>query len=143
MERQATLRKVDAGKVYTGAGLGEKVRTPHGLGQAARDFPDRNFIVYHSAFPAFARGAGRRVARGTGVKVVERKTTQRLGGFPHPPQYASTAPSRSSSLNGLPMKPAQPAARPRTLLKKPSRPDSITTGTPAVPAPSRSRLHTW
>jgi uncharacterized protein len=48
----------------------EKACTPHDLEKAAKDFPDLNFIVYHSAF----RGFSAWIARGTGPKVVDKKT---------------------------------------------------------------------
>ena len=53
--------------VHKGLPLGafnEKACTPHDLEKAAQDFPDLNFIVYHSGFRgtgAFARGTGQRV----------------------------------------------------------------------------------
>jgi hypothetical protein len=57
--------------VHKGLPLGffnEKACTPHDLERAARDFPDLNFIVYHSAY----RGTGG-VARGTGERVEDPK----------------------------------------------------------------------
>src|SRR5262249_30686226 len=42
--------------------------------KAAKDWPDLNFIVYHSGFRGFERGPLRWIAQGTGVKVVDPKT---------------------------------------------------------------------
>jgi predicted TIM-barrel fold metal-dependent hydrolase len=59
--------------VHKGLPLGafnEKACTPHDLEKAAKDFPDLNFIVYHSAY----RGAGF-LAHGTGEKVKDKPTT--------------------------------------------------------------------
>ncbi len=47
----------------------EKACTPFDLERAAKDWPDLNFIVYHSGFRGF--GA---LARGTGEHVVDRKS---------------------------------------------------------------------
>src|SRR5713101_8013378 len=91
MERQVKELKIDAWKMYTGAELGEKTVklgiknlcvhkglplsafnekacTPLDLEKAAKDWPQLNFIVYHSGF----RGVGG-IARGTGEKVVDPK----------------------------------------------------------------------
>ncbi|MBM4071580.1 MAG: hypothetical protein FJ271_21995 [Planctomycetes bacterium] len=57
--------------VHKGLPLGafnEKACTPGDLAKAARDWPDMNFIVYHSAY----RGTGF-LARGTGDRVVDPK----------------------------------------------------------------------
>jgi uncharacterized protein len=108
MERQITVLKIDAWKMYTGAELGEKAWfmddekvaypfwektkklgvknlcvhkglplgafnekacTPHDLEKAAKDWPDLNFIVYHSGY----RGTGG-FSRGTGERVMDKKT---------------------------------------------------------------------
>ncbi|MBI1913330.1 MAG: amidohydrolase family protein [Planctomycetes bacterium] len=58
--------------VHKGLPLGafnEKACTPLDLEKAAQDWPDLNFIVYHSGFRGFG-GLG----RGTGPKVVDKKT---------------------------------------------------------------------
>src|SRR5215469_2394197 len=58
--------------VHKGLPLGafnEKACTPHDLEKAAKDWPDLNFIVYHSAFRGFGW-----LAAGQGEKVVDRKT---------------------------------------------------------------------
>ncbi len=58
--------------VHKGLPLGafnEKACTPLDLERAAKDFPDLNFIVYHSAFRGFGWIAG-----GQGEKVVDPKT---------------------------------------------------------------------
>jgi predicted TIM-barrel fold metal-dependent hydrolase len=58
--------------VHKGLPLGafnEKACTPHDLEKAAKDFPDLNFIVYHSGY----RG-GFWLGQGTGEKVVDKKT---------------------------------------------------------------------
>jgi uncharacterized protein len=52
----------------------EKACTPLDLEKAARDWPDLNFIVYHSAFRGFDSGRDRWLAHGTGPKVVDPKT---------------------------------------------------------------------
>lgn len=57
--------------VHKGLPLGafnEKACTPHDLAKAARDWPDMNFIVYHSAY----RGTGF-IGRGTGERVTDPK----------------------------------------------------------------------
>jgi uncharacterized protein len=64
--------------VHKGLPLGafnERACTPGDLERAARDFPDLNFIVYHSAY----RGTGF-LARGTGKRVVDpqRKDPQEI-----------------------------------------------------------------
>src|SRR5262245_44781451 len=58
--------------VHKGLPLGffnEKACTPLDLEKAAKDWPDLNFIVYHSGFRGFG-GLG----KGTGDKVVDKKT---------------------------------------------------------------------
>ena len=58
--------------VHKGLPLGffnEKACQPHDLEKAAKDWPDLNFIVYHSGY----RGAGL-LARGTGDRVVDPPT---------------------------------------------------------------------
>jgi predicted TIM-barrel fold metal-dependent hydrolase len=63
--------------VHKGLPLGafnEKACTPLDLEKAAKDWPDLNFIVYHSAFRGFDWGLGRWIARGKGERVVDRKT---------------------------------------------------------------------
>src|SRR5262249_46873103 len=63
--------------VHKGLPLGafnEKACTPHDLETAAKDFPDLNFIVYHSGFRGFTTGLNRWIARGTGPRVVDKKT---------------------------------------------------------------------
>src|SRR5262245_37072651 len=58
--------------VHKGLPLGafnEKACTPLDLEKAATDWPDLNFIVYHSGFRGFG-GLG----RGTGEKIVDKKT---------------------------------------------------------------------
>jgi len=58
--------------VHKGLPLGsfnEKACTPHDLEKAAKDWPDLNFIVYHSAY----RGTGG-IARGTGEPVKDAKS---------------------------------------------------------------------
>jgi predicted TIM-barrel fold metal-dependent hydrolase len=52
----------------------EKACTPHDLEKAAKDWPDLNFIVYHSAFRGFDWGPQRWYAHGLGQKVVDPKT---------------------------------------------------------------------
>ncbi|TMQ35682.1 MAG: hypothetical protein E6K70_00830, partial [Planctomycetota bacterium] len=52
----------------------EKACTPHDLEKAARDWPDLNFIVYHSGFRGFDFGFQRWIAHGRGQKVVDKKT---------------------------------------------------------------------
>jgi predicted TIM-barrel fold metal-dependent hydrolase len=59
--------------VHKGLPLGafhEKACTPLDLEKAAKDWPDLNFIVYHSGFRGF--GA---LSRGTGDKIVDKETT--------------------------------------------------------------------
>ena len=59
--------------VHKGLPLGffnEKACTPLDLEKAARDWPDLNFIVYHSGY----RGTGF-LAKGTGKKIVDKPTT--------------------------------------------------------------------
>jgi predicted TIM-barrel fold metal-dependent hydrolase len=59
--------------VHKGLPLGffnEKACQPMDVEKAAKDFPDLNFILYHSAF----RGYGA-LGRGTGIKVVDPKST--------------------------------------------------------------------
>lgn len=61
--------------VHKGLPLGafnEKACTPHDLERAAKDWPDLNFIVYHSAFRGFGW-----LAAGHGEKVVDPKTDDR------------------------------------------------------------------
>jgi predicted TIM-barrel fold metal-dependent hydrolase len=63
--------------VHKGLPLGafnEKACTPHDLEQAALDFPDLNFIVYHSAYRGPSNLLFSWVGRGTGKKVVDKKT---------------------------------------------------------------------
>jgi predicted TIM-barrel fold metal-dependent hydrolase len=58
--------------VHKGLPLGafnEKACTPLDLEKAARDWPDLNFIVYHSGFRGFGI-----IAQGTGVKIKDPKT---------------------------------------------------------------------
>ena len=58
--------------VHKGLPLGafnEKACTPNDLERAAKDWPDLNFIVYHSAFRGFGW-----TAAGRGDKIVDRKT---------------------------------------------------------------------
>src|SRR5580704_14667003 len=58
--------------VHKGLPLGafnEKACTPFDLEKAAKDWPDLNFIVYHSGFRGFGR-----IAAGLGTKVVDPKT---------------------------------------------------------------------
>jgi predicted TIM-barrel fold metal-dependent hydrolase len=58
--------------VHKGLPLGafnEKACTPLDIEKAARDWPDLNFIVYHSGFRGFGAIAG-----GTGEKVVDKKS---------------------------------------------------------------------
>jgi predicted TIM-barrel fold metal-dependent hydrolase len=58
--------------VHKGLPLGafnEKACTPHDLEKAAKDWPDLNFIVYHSGFRGFGG-----LARGIGDKVVDPKS---------------------------------------------------------------------
>jgi hypothetical protein len=58
--------------VHKGLPLGffnEKACTPLDLEKAAKDWPDLNFIVYHSGFRGFGR-----IAAGLGTKVVDPKT---------------------------------------------------------------------
>jgi uncharacterized protein len=52
----------------------EKACTPHDLEKAAKDWPNLNFIVYHSGFRGFDRGPQQWIAHGTGPKVVDLKT---------------------------------------------------------------------
>ena len=73
--------------VHKGLPLGafnEKACTPLDVEKAAKDWPDLNFIVYHSGFRGFPAGIG----QGTGDKVVDPKT-ERPAGDPldqrHPP----------------------------------------------------------
>jgi uncharacterized protein len=59
--------------VHKGLPLGafhEKACTPLDVEKAAKDWPDLNFIIYHSGF----RGFGSWIARGTGPQVVDPKT---------------------------------------------------------------------
>jgi predicted TIM-barrel fold metal-dependent hydrolase len=59
--------------VHKGLPLGafnEKACKPLDLEKAAKDWPDLNFIVYHSGF----RGLGALLSRGTGEKVVDPQT---------------------------------------------------------------------
>src|SRR5437016_3289894 len=58
--------------VHKGLPLGafnEKACTPLDLEKAAKDWPDLNFIVYHSGFRGFGL-----LGQGTGAKVVDKKT---------------------------------------------------------------------
>jgi predicted TIM-barrel fold metal-dependent hydrolase len=58
--------------VHKGLPLGffnEKACMPHDVAKAAKDWPDLNFIIYHSAY----RGMGP-IARGTGDRVVDPNT---------------------------------------------------------------------
>jgi predicted TIM-barrel fold metal-dependent hydrolase len=58
--------------VHKGLPLGafnEKACTPHDLEKAAKDWPDLNFIVYHSGFRGFGF-----IGQGTGDKVKDRAT---------------------------------------------------------------------
>jgi predicted TIM-barrel fold metal-dependent hydrolase len=58
--------------VHKGLPLGafnEKACTPHDLEKAAKDWPDLNFIVYHSGFRGFHF-----LGRGTGERVVDPKS---------------------------------------------------------------------
>ncbi len=58
--------------VHKGLPLGafhEKACTPLDLEKAAKDWPDLNFIVYHSGFRGFGG-----LAQGTGEKIVDKKT---------------------------------------------------------------------
>jgi predicted TIM-barrel fold metal-dependent hydrolase len=114
MDRQATVLKVDAWKMYTGAEIGEKawrlddekvaypfwektrklgiknvcVHTglplsafnekgcyPDDVEKAAKDFPELNFIIYHSAYRGPSGLLSGWVSRGTGEKVVDKPTT--------------------------------------------------------------------
>src|SRR3984957_16276863 len=64
--------------VHKGLPLGafnEKACTPHDLEKAAKDFPDLNFIVYHSAYRGPTGLIGGWVSRGTGEKVKDKETT--------------------------------------------------------------------
>jgi predicted TIM-barrel fold metal-dependent hydrolase len=64
--------------VHKGLPLGafnEKACTPHDLEKAAKDFPDLNFIVYHSAYRGPTGLLGGLVSRGTGEKVKDKPTT--------------------------------------------------------------------
>jgi hypothetical protein len=57
--------------VHKGLPLGafnEKACTPHDLERAAKDWPDLNFIVYHSAFRGFGW-----IGMGTGERVTDEK----------------------------------------------------------------------
>jgi uncharacterized protein len=58
--------------VHKGLPLGtfnEKACTPFDVEKAARDWPDLNFIIYHSGFRGFDW-----IARGTGERVTDKKT---------------------------------------------------------------------
>jgi predicted TIM-barrel fold metal-dependent hydrolase len=64
--------------VHKGLPLGafnEKACTPHDLEKAAKDFPDLNFIVYHSAYRGPSKGLGKWLSQGVGDKVVDKETT--------------------------------------------------------------------
>src|SRR5262249_4965771 len=52
----------------------EKACTPHDLEKAAKDFPDLNFIVYHSAYRGPTGLLTSWVSRGTGEKVKDKPT---------------------------------------------------------------------
>jgi predicted TIM-barrel fold metal-dependent hydrolase len=52
----------------------EKACTPLDLEKAAKDFPDLNFIVYHSGFRGPTGLAGAWVSRGTGERVKDKPT---------------------------------------------------------------------
>lgn len=59
--------------VHKGLPLGafnEKACTPHDLEKAAKDWPDLNFIVYHSGFRGFGF-----ISLGTGERVIDPKKT--------------------------------------------------------------------
>jgi predicted TIM-barrel fold metal-dependent hydrolase len=63
--------------VHKGLPLGafnEKACTPHDLEKAALDFPDLNFIVYHSAYRGPSAGLGKWISQGVGDKVVDPET---------------------------------------------------------------------
>jgi predicted TIM-barrel fold metal-dependent hydrolase len=63
--------------VHKGLPLGafnEKACTPLDLEKAARDFPDLNFIVYHSGYRGPTGLVGSWVSRGTGEKVKDKVT---------------------------------------------------------------------
>jgi predicted TIM-barrel fold metal-dependent hydrolase len=63
--------------VHKGLPLGafnEKACTPLDLEKAAKDWPDLNFIVYHSGFRGFSGLFTGWVAKGVGEKVVDPKT---------------------------------------------------------------------
>ena len=64
--------------VHKGLPLGafnEKACTPFDLEKAAKDFPDLNFIVYHSAYRGPSKGFGKWISQGTGDKVIDKETT--------------------------------------------------------------------
>ncbi|MFQ3593574.1 MAG: amidohydrolase family protein [Gemmataceae bacterium] len=114
MERQATVLKVDAWKMYTGAEIGEKAwrlddeqvaypfweKTkklgiknicvhkglplstfnekgcmPDDIEKAAKDFPELNFIIYHSAYRGPSGLLTGWISRGTGERIVDKPTT--------------------------------------------------------------------
>jgi predicted TIM-barrel fold metal-dependent hydrolase len=52
----------------------EKACTPLDLEKAAKDWPDLNFIVYHSGFRGFTEGTSKWISQGTGEKVNDPKT---------------------------------------------------------------------
>jgi predicted TIM-barrel fold metal-dependent hydrolase len=63
--------------VHKGLPLGvfnEKACTPHDLEKAAKDWPDLNFIVYHSGYRGPTGALGRGLSQGTGEKVVDKNT---------------------------------------------------------------------
>jgi predicted TIM-barrel fold metal-dependent hydrolase len=63
--------------VHKGLPLGafnEKACTPHDVEKAALAFPGLNFILYHSGFRGFTQWPFNWTSRGTGERVVDRKT---------------------------------------------------------------------
>jgi uncharacterized protein len=63
--------------VHKGLPLGafnEKGCTPRDLEKAAKDWPDLNFIVYHSGFRGFTRGLVKWMSQGIGEKVTDKET---------------------------------------------------------------------
>jgi predicted TIM-barrel fold metal-dependent hydrolase len=53
----------------------ERACTPLDVEKAAKDFPDLNFIIYHSGYRGPSGLVGGWVSRGTGEKVVDKPTT--------------------------------------------------------------------
>jgi predicted TIM-barrel fold metal-dependent hydrolase len=72
--RKLGVKNVCVHKGLPLSAFNEKACTPLDVEKAAKDFPDLNFILYHSAFRGFTTGPAAWLGRGRGTKVKDKKT---------------------------------------------------------------------